>query len=87
MVDYLQRAGGPDRQADRKRAFILRADGSVVSEQYSKNVRKAPIFPGDTVVVPPILDRRGVLQRITDVVGIATNIGYSAATLYFLSRI
>ena len=86
MVDYLHRAGGPDRQADKKRAFILRADGSVVSEQYA-NVKNAPVFPGDTIVVPPILDRRSVLQRITDIAGIVTNLGYSVTTLYFLSRL
>ena len=51
VLDYLKRAGGPDRQADRKRMFLLRADGSVVSRQYN-NVEKTSIFPGDTVVVP-----------------------------------
>ncbi len=85
MVDYLHRAGGPDRQADKKRAFILRADGSVVSEQYT-NVKKAPVFPGDTIVVPPILDRRAIFQRVVDLAGIVSSFGYSAATLYLISR-
>ena len=85
MLDYLRRAGGPDREADRKREFILRADGSVVSNQYS-DVRKSPVFPGDTLVVPPVLDRRGIFQRIVDVSSIVTNIGFSAATLYLLGR-
>ena len=53
VIDYLREAGGPDRQADRKRAFVLRADGSVVSRQYA-NVDHAPIYPGDTIVVPPM---------------------------------
>ncbi|MGI4828635.1 MAG: SLBB domain-containing protein [Janthinobacterium lividum] len=85
MLDYLHRAGGPDREADRKREFVLRADGSVISNQYS-DVRKAPVFPGDTLVVPPILDRRGIFQRIVDVSSIVTNFGFSAATLYLLGR-
>lgn len=83
--DYLRRAGGPDRQADKKREFILRADGSVVSAQYA-NVQHAPIYPGDTVVVPPILDRRATFQRILDTVAIANNFGLSAASLYLIAR-
>ncbi len=85
MRDYLQRAGGPDREADRKREFILRADGSVISNQYA-DVRKAPVFPGDTLVVPPIIDRRAFFQRIVDLAGIVSSFGYSAATLYLIGR-
>jgi polysaccharide biosynthesis/export protein len=85
MLDYLHRAGGPDRQADKKRTFILRADGSVVSDQYA-DVKKAPVFPGDTIVVPPILDRRAIFQRVVDLAGVVSNFGYSAATLYLISR-
>lgn len=84
-LDYLHRAGGPDRQADKKRAFILRADGSVVSQQYT-NVQKAPVYPGDTIVVPPQLDRRAFFQRVVDLAGIVSSFGYSAATLYLISR-
>lgn len=85
MLDYLRRAGGPDRQADKKREFILRADGSVISSQYA-NVRHAPVFPGDTLVVPPIIDRRALFQRITDLVSVVSNLGFSAGTLYLLGR-
>lgn len=75
---YLRRAGGPDRQADRKRIFILRADGSVVSRQYA-DVDKALILPGDTIVVPPVIDRRAGFQRIVDIAQILGNVGLSAA--------
>ncbi len=85
MMEYLRRAGGPDRDADKKRSFILRADGSVVSQQYS-DVKKAPVFPGDTLVMPPVIDRRAGFQRVMDIASILTGFGYSAATLYLLSR-
>ncbi len=85
MIDYLHRAGGPDREADKKRTFILRADGSVVSDQYA-NVKKSAVYPGDTIVVPPILDRRALFQRVVDLAGIVSSFGYSAATLYLISR-
>jgi protein involved in polysaccharide export with SLBB domain len=85
MIDYLHRAGGPDRQADKKRAFILRADGSVISQQY-RDVARSTIYPGDTIVVPPIIDRRAFFQRVIDIASLTSNFGFSAATLYLLSR-
>ena len=84
-IDYMRRAGGPDRNADKKRMFILRADGSVVSRQYAK-VDNAPIYPGDTIVVPPIIDKRAVLQRIVDVAEIVGNFGLGAAAVAVLAR-
>ena len=57
----------------------------MVSEQYAK-VQKSPVFPGDTIVVPPILDRRAIFQRVVDLAGVVSNFGYSAATLYLISR-
>jgi hypothetical protein len=85
VIDYLREAGGPDRQADRKRAFVLRADGSVVSRQYA-NVERALIYPGDTIVVPPIIDKRALMQRIVDIATVIGQIGIGAATIGILSR-
>jgi polysaccharide export outer membrane protein len=80
VIDYLRQAGGPDRDADKHRLFLLRADGSVVSSQYS-NVLHAPIYPGDTIVVPPILDKRAFLQRIVDIATIVGNLGVGIAAI------
>ncbi len=80
VKDYLRQAGGPDRQADRKRSFVLRADGSVFSRQYG-NFERAQMFPGDTIVVPPVLDRRSVLRTIVDVATIIGQIGFAAAAI------
>ena len=85
VIDYLRRAGGPDREADKKRTFILRADGSVISRQYA-DVNHAPIYPGDTVVVPPVLDKRSNIQRIVDIAQIIGNFGIGAAAIYLLAR-
>lgn len=86
VLDYMHKAGGPDREADRKRIFLLRADGSVVSRQYAK-VERAPIFPGDTIVVPPVLDRRSILQRIVDISQIVGSLGLSVASLYVVAHL
>ncbi len=85
MAEYLRRAGGPDREADKKREFILRADGSVISQQYT-DIKRAAVFPGDTLVIPPVIDRRGLFQRVVDVAGIVNGFGLSAATLYLFTR-
>ena len=85
VIDYLKRAGGPDREADKHRIFVLRADGSVTSHQYS-DVERSTIYPGDTVVVPPIIDRRSSLQRISALAQAVGNFGLAAATIYLISR-
>jgi protein involved in polysaccharide export with SLBB domain len=54
---YLRHAGNPNRDADPRREFVIRADGEVVSRAMMKdpwggefgNLR---IYPGDTIVVP-----------------------------------
>lgn len=54
---YLHLAGGPNRQADSKHAFIIRADGSVVSREsanglWGNTFEQIRMNPGDTIVVP-----------------------------------
>ena len=81
--DYLRQAGGPDRNADRKRTFILRADGSVFSRQYG-DVDRANMFPGDTVVVPPQLAHRAILRDLVDISTIIGGFGLGAAAINLL---
>lgn len=80
---YLKLAGGPDREADRKRAFVLRADGSVLSHQYS-NFEQALIYPGDTIVVPPTINKRAILRDLVDVSNIIGQFGIGVAAINVL---
>jgi len=55
--DYLHLAGGPNRDADKKHAFIIRADGSVISRAAANGIwgngfNSLIMNPGDTIVVP-----------------------------------
>ena len=55
--EYLQMAGGPNRDADRKSMFVLRADGSVVGRGIGNSVfesdfKKLKLYPGDAIIVP-----------------------------------
>ncbi len=82
-VRYLRLAGGPNREADRRRSFILRADGSVFSRQYG-SIEHATIFPGDTIVVPPIINKRAILRDLVDISNIIGGFGVGVAAIEVL---
>ena len=53
--DYIRLSGGFTAQADAKRIYVVRADGSVVANEGSRWFNGAPgveMQPGDTIVVP-----------------------------------
>jgi protein involved in polysaccharide export with SLBB domain len=94
VKDYLRRAGGPDRSGDRKREFVLRADGSVVSRQYSGPAHKSifasgdfesvVLYPGDTIVVPPVIQKGAVLRNLSNISTIISGFGLGAAAVNVL---
>ena len=54
---YLKKAGGLTKDADRKRAFVIRASGEVVGYDSTKSAWRSDfnglrIYPGDTIVIP-----------------------------------
>jgi len=53
VVDYVRLAGGENRNSDRKHPFVIRADGSVISQDEvgEKKFNQVVIQPGDTIVV------------------------------------
>jgi protein involved in polysaccharide export with SLBB domain len=74
---YLNDSGGGTRQADLKRIFLIRADGTVISRQahnsyWSGNFENMVLMPGDTIIVPPKLKTPGglldVLPAITQII-------------------
>jgi polysaccharide export outer membrane protein len=83
VKNYMRIAGGPTRQADTGRMFVLRADGSVYSSQYG-NVEKATMFPGDTVVVPLKIDRRAILRTLVDIATVVGQFGIGVAAINVL---
>jgi protein involved in polysaccharide export with SLBB domain len=71
VEDYLQRAGGPTRDADTSRMFIIRADGSILGKQsvkglWSGGFASLRLMPGDAVVVPERLSRGSLLKGLRD---------------------
>lgn len=94
VKDYLHLAGGPDRIGDRKREFVLRADGSVVSYQYNNFAERAlypdhnfddlAVYPGDTIVVPPIIEKTAILRDLANISTILEGFGIGAAAVQVL---
>jgi protein involved in polysaccharide export with SLBB domain len=87
--DYLHLAGGPDRIADQKREFILRADGSVLSRQYASSRQyggfdRVLMLPGDTIIVPPKIEKGAVLRDMANIATILQGFGIAAAAVEVL---
>jgi protein involved in polysaccharide export with SLBB domain len=69
--DYLHLSGGPNRDADRKDIFIIRADGSVVSRAsangpWGNEFDRLRMSPGDTIVVPEKSFKPSALRGFLD---------------------
>jgi protein involved in polysaccharide export with SLBB domain len=86
--EYLQSAGGPNRNADRRQIFIIRADGSVVSRQYLNHTlwtddrfSREVIYPGDTIVVPEQLNKTTILRGLTDWSAVFSQFALGAAAV------
>lgn len=73
IEDYMNLAGGPTRGADASSAFVIRANGSVVSGLQSgrwwgggAGLSSVPAEPGDTVFVPEELNKTTFVQNAKD---------------------
>ena len=84
VEDYVERAGGALRAADRKEIFVVRANGDVVSRR--RGALKARVLPGDVVFVPIKTQASSVWAKIRDISTIAFQFGIAAATVVALTR-
>jgi hypothetical protein len=72
--EYIAKSGGTTQKADRKRIYVVRANGDVVSGQRSgwfRRSQSAEIHPGDTIVVPLDTERVRALpiwQSVTTII-------------------
>ena len=71
LDDYLKRAGGPTRDADTSRMFVIRADGSILGKQSVKGLwnggfASLRLMPGDAIVVPERLSHGSLLKGLRD---------------------
>jgi len=87
---YLQLAGGPNRDADWRHEFIIRADGEVVSRNKGKTVWESSQFnnlrinPGDTIIVPEKSFKPSALRGVIDWSQMFSQFALGAAALSVL---
>ncbi|HEX3473025.1 MAG TPA: SLBB domain-containing protein [Silvibacterium sp.] len=88
---YLHLAGGPNRDADKKHVFIIRADGSVVSRQAASGVwgntfDQLKMNPGDTIVVPEKTYNRSALRGVLDWSQLFSQFALGAASIAVIGK-
>jgi polysaccharide biosynthesis/export protein len=88
LGNYLRQAGGVARFGDRSHMFVIRADGSVVSESnstlFGRRIESLPMFPGDSVVVPTFVNKVTFLRGLTDWSQVVSNFALGAAAVNLL---
>jgi protein involved in polysaccharide export with SLBB domain len=90
VSDYLSLAGGPTREADAGSAYLLRANGSVISRRNSgfifSGFNSERIMPGDAIVIPEDLDKTTFTKALKDWTQILYQLGLGAAAIHVLSQ-
>ncbi len=72
--EYIAKSGGTTQKADRKRIYVVRANGDVISGQRSgwfRRTQSIEMHPGDTIVVPLDTERVRALplwQAVTTII-------------------
>jgi protein involved in polysaccharide export with SLBB domain len=82
--DYISLSGGPTRKADGSRIYVVRADGSVVSNERGKWFSRGGqtlVKAGDTIVVPMDTERLPTLPLWQAITGILYNLAIAAAAV------
>jgi protein involved in polysaccharide export with SLBB domain len=98
--DYLNQAGGPNEGADPEHTMVIKADGSVMTDEGIKQSKESTMFPllpvisgglmsarldpGDTVYVPEKLIYENKMQETATVTQIIANAASSLAVIGIL---
>jgi len=79
VKDYIERAGGPQRAADKGRIFVVRANGDVLTKD--NGALHARVQPGDVVFVPVKTHSSSLLDKIRVIGQTLFSFGLSAAAI------
>jgi polysaccharide export outer membrane protein len=83
--DYIAKSGGSTQKADRKRIYIVRANGDVISGGRSgwfRRSQKIEVHPGDTIVVPLDTERVAPLPLWTAITTIVYNLSIALLAIH-----
>jgi protein involved in polysaccharide export with SLBB domain len=84
---YLNQVGGPTGDADLGEVYVVKVDGSVISQKNSASFLFFNSFwgkkldSGDTVIVPRQFEKTAWLRNIKDIVSIVSNVALTAGVL------
>jgi protein involved in polysaccharide export with SLBB domain len=92
LIAYLNDAGGATREADQRRIFVIRADGTVISRQSRNNYtqgyfyshgtfEKLRLLPGDAIVVPEKLRVSSKMNEFLQTTQLMSQMALTAAAL------
>lgn len=83
VQDYINATGGPKKQADTDRIYVIRANGSVMLPDSSYWFKRGEdkLMPGDTIVVPMDTDYVDGLSVLTSATQILYQIGVAWAAI------
>lgn len=87
--DYMQLAGAPTAAADDDQIYVVRADGSIVSERQGgifSGVKHLAALPGDTIIVPEKIDHTTFVKSVMDWTQILANFATGAAAIKVLGN-
>ena len=84
---YLQLAGGPNSNADKKHMFLIRANGAVVSRDsvnstWGDEFLKLKLNPGDTIVVPDKTIKPSALRGVLDWTQLFSQLAFGVAAIH-----
>ncbi len=85
--DYIAKSGGTTQKADKKRIYVVRANGDVVAGGRTGWFRRTQTFdmrPGDTIVVPLDTERVGALPLWQAVTTIMYNLSIAILAIHTL---
>lgn len=82
---YLESAGGFKESSDRKHVYIIKANGSIITNK-KVNVFAAPLEPGDVVVVPQKLKYANGQKVFTQIVNAISSIVGVVAIIVALKK-
>jgi len=88
LGEYVQRAGGYNRGADRSRSYVMRASGQFTSANSSwlSSANSIAIYPGDAIFVPEDLQKTTLSKELRDWAQIFFQIGLGAAAIKVLTQ-
>lgn len=84
VKDYIDRAGGPLRSADRGEIFVVRANGEVLTRK--RGAMNAFVYPGDVIFVPIRTQGSTFWSKFKDITQMLFQLGLSTATVISVTK-